>query len=261
MTATEGHPAALSLTEDKFLGDRLTIRQPRQGYRAGVDAVLLAATIRSGDDGPRTLLDIGAGVGTVGLCAAARIPALDVTLLERESALVEVARQNIAANALQSRVRAVAGDVTASATQIAAAGLQPESFDVVAANPPFHDAGAGTRSHHPLKDGAHAMSEDALDDWVRFMVRMVRPGGRATMIHKSEALPRILESFQPRFGALVVFPIFPRAGESAIRVIVSGVKASRAPLELRPGFVLHERGQAFSAAATTILRHGAALDL
>ncbi len=128
MTTTEGHTGALPLTEDKFLGDRLTISQPRQGYRAGVDAVLLAASIRAGGEGPRTLLDIGAGVGTVGLCAASRIPGLDVTLLEREAALVEIARQNIAANDLQARVRAVAGDVTASATQIAAVGLQLGKF-------------------------------------------------------------------------------------------------------------------------------------
>ena len=220
MTTTEGPPAALTLTEDKFLGDRLTIRQPRQGYRAGVDAVLLAASIRGGGDGPRSLLDIGAGVGTVGLCAASRIPSLHVTLLEREAALVEIARQNIAANALQSRVRAVAGDVTAGATELAASGLQPESFDSVVANPPFHDEGAGTASEHALKSAAHAMPAGALEDWVRFMARMVRPGGRATMIHKAEALPRILTAFEPRFGALCVLPIFPRASESAIRVIV-----------------------------------------
>lgn len=261
MTTTEGHPAALSLTEDKFLGDRLTIRQPRQGYRAGVDAVLLAASVRTGGDEPHTLLDIGSGVGTVGLCAASRIPMLHVTLLEREAALVEIARQNIVGNVLQSRVRAVAGDVTAAATELAASGFRPESFDTVVANPPFHDEGAGTRSHDPLKDGSHTMAADALDDWVRFMARMVRPGGRASMIHKAETLPRILTAFEPRFGNIVVFPIFPRTGESAIRVIVTGVKGSKAPVQLRAGLVLHAEGNSFTQEVSEILRSGAALEI
>ncbi len=101
LEVTEVNPdTGCAVTEDYFLGDRLIVRQPRKGYRAGVDAVLLAASVRASDKGDATLLDIGAGVGTVGLCAAARLPSLRVTLLEREAELVKLANENIAANAL-----------------------------------------------------------------------------------------------------------------------------------------------------------------
>lgn len=105
------------------------------------------------------------------------------------------------------------------------------------------------------------MPADSLEDWVRFMARMVRPSGRATMIHKADALEAILSLMAPRFGALVVFPVFPRAGQSAIRVIVEGIKGSRAPLSLRPGIVLHGEGNAFLPSANAILRQGAALEI
>ena len=243
------------VTEDYFLGDRLIIRQPRKGYRAGVDAVLLAASVRAPEEGDATLLDIGAGVGTVGLCAAVRLPGLRVTLFEREAELVKRALENIAANNLTSRVTAVQAEVGS------AAGLAPDSFDDVVANPPFHDSGAGTLAPNVLKAASHAMPGQALDDWLRFMARMVRPGGRATLIHKAEALADTLAAFEARFGGLIILPIHARADEPAIRVLVQGIKGSRAPLSLRPHFVLHGEDNAFTADAQKILRHGGALGM
>ncbi len=256
LEVTEANPdAGCGVTEDYFLGDRLIIRQPRKGYRAGVDAVLLAASVGVSDGGDATLLDIGAGVGTVGLCAASRLPGLRVTLLEREAELVKLANENIAANKLVSRMMAVQAEVGA------AAGLTPESFDDVVSNPPFHDFGTGTPAPNALKAASHAMPGQALDDWLRYMARMVRPGGRATLIHKAEALPDVLAAFEARFGGIIILPIHARAGEPAIRVIVQGIKGSRAPLTLLPAFVLHGEGNAFTAEAQNILRHGGALGM
>lgn len=253
--------SGMPLTEDMFLGDRLCISQPERGYRAGIDAVLLAASVPAADGGSRSLLDIGAGVGTVGLCAAARLADLNVMLLECQAPLVTIARRNIAANGLDHRMRAVFADVTSTSAELARLGLAPETFDHCLANPPFHDELAGTQSANDLKAAAHAMPADSLDDWVRFMARMVRPGGRAAMVHKAEALPRVLAAFEPRFGNIVVFPIFARAGGDAIRVIVEGGKGSRAPLSVRQGLILHGEGQGFTAEAEAILRHGAGLAL
>lgn len=246
---------AQDFTEDYFLGDRLIIRQPRKGYRAGVDAVLLAASVRAPEKGAPTLLDIGAGVGTVGLCAAARLPTLNVTLLEREPELAKLAIENIAANGLTGRVTAVQAEVGAPA------GLAPESFDDAVANPPFHDLNAGTPAPNALKAASHAMLSQSLDDWLRFMARMVRPGGRATLIHKAEALASVLGAFETRFGGIVIVPIHARLNEPAIRVLVHGTKGSRAPLTLRPPFVLHGDGNEFTAAAQKILRQGGALGM
>lgn len=261
MIDLEQNSAQLETTADVFLGDRLTVRQPRSGYRAGVDAVLLAASVRNLPDGPATLLDAGAGAGTVGLCAAARLPHLNVVLLEREPALARLAAENSAAIGFSARVRAVTARTASPAAELAGLGLVAESFDQCVANPPFHDDGAGTAARDPLKAASHAMQADALEDWARFMARMVKPGGRATLVHKAEALARILDVMAPRFGAMIVFPVFPRAGEAAIRVIVSGIKGSRAPLTLKAGLVLHGPGQDFTPEATAILRHGAALEL
>ena len=257
--ASEALPSSLAITRDVFLGDRLTLSQPLKGYRAGVDAVLLAASVRF-ETGPGSrVLDVGAGVGTVGLCVAARLAQAAVVLYERAPELVALAQTNIAANGLLERVAVVAGDVAISSENLASLGLSPETFDCTVANPPFHDVDAGICAADPLKAGSHAMAADDLDTWVRFMARMLRPGGRASMIHKAEALPRILKCLEARFGGITVLPVMARAGEPAIRVLVEGTKGSRAPLILKSPFVLQGAGQSFTPEAEAILRHGAGL--
>ena len=250
----------IETTEDAFLGGRVMIRQPKRGYRAGIDAVFLAATVPDAVAG-LSALDLGAGVGTVGLCAARRCLDAEIVLLEREPALAAFARENIARNDLSGRVRVVEAAVGTSALEIAAAGLAPESFDQVLANPPFHAEGRGTPAPDALKAMSHAMPEAGLDDWVRFMARMAKPGGVATLIHKAGALGEVLAAFGNRFGDIRVLALHPREGAAAIRVIVSGIKGSRAPMKVLAPLVLHGEGTGFAPVAAAVLREGAGVPL
>lgn len=246
-------------SDDLFLGGVLTIRQPRNGYRAGTDAVLLAAlmTPETAEAGP--VIDVGAGVGVVGLCVAARCPTANVTLVERDPHLVKLASGNVDRNGLRDRVTVVETDIMRATSALERAGIESESFAVVLANPPYHDDWRSTAARSQLKTVSHQMPEDGLEGWARFMCRMAAPGGRAAMIHKADALPSILSAFEGRFGSIAVLPIYARAGEPAIRVIVEGIKGSRAPLVFRPGLVLHEPGQNFVPEVEAIFRYGAAL--
>lgn len=249
--------AADGITDDAFLAGRVMMLQPKSGYRAGLDAVLLAATVPS-SPGVR-VLDLGAGVGTVGLCVAARATGANVVLLEREPELVALAAENIARNGMAERVRVVAGDLDLPAEAL---GLASDCFDHTLANPPFQIEGRGRASTDPLKAASHAMPEGRLDRWVRVMARLTKPGGTAVMIHRADALGEILAAFDGRFGGIVVRPLHPRKGEAAVRVLAGGIKGSRAPLRLMPGVVLHEPdGHGFTPQLQAILRDGGGLDL
>lgn len=247
--------ASMAVTDDAFLGDALRILQPKAGYRAGVDAVLLAATAVSSVD---TVLDAGAGVGVVGLCVARRLPDARVTLLEREGELVATARENVARNLLGDRVCVVQGDIVGSAALLRDS-VPDESFAAVLANPPFYLDGRGTVAATSLKAVSHSMDVGDLDQWARFAARVVRPGGTFTMVHTADALSRLLGAFGQRFGAIKIKPVYARTGEPAIRVIVSGVKGSRAPLQIRDGLILHGMGNDFRPEVAAILRDGAPL--
>jgi len=246
-------------TSDAFLGGRLQLLQPEAGHRAGLDAVMLAAAAPVGTGA--AVLDVGCGMGVVGLCIAARVADCRVTGLDVNPELVALALDNASRNGLAERYRAVQSDLTGPQQRIEAAGLSRESFDVVAANPPFYCEGQVTAAPDPARARANVMPDGGLETWLRFMTTMTRPGGRLAIVHRAEALGEILELLEGRFGAMTVFPLYPRDGEAAHRVIVTGRKASRAGLTLKQGMVIHAAGQQFTAQAEAVLRHGTAISM
>jgi tRNA1(Val) A37 N6-methylase TrmN6 len=237
----------------------LRISQPLQGHRAASDAVFLQAAL-SPEPGDR-VLDAGAGVGVAGLCLLARCPELSLTCVEIDPDLCSLARANAAENGVADHFSVIETDLTAPLKPLQAKGLAPETFDHVMANPPFHREGSVREAPDPGRAKAHVMGEAKLDAWLRFLSAMAKPKGTLTLIHKAEALPELLPLLDGRFGDVTVFPLFPKSGEPAARVIVQGRKGSRAPLRLLGGLVLHASDGSYTVAAEAILRHGARLDL
>jgi tRNA1(Val) A37 N6-methylase TrmN6 len=247
------------VTDDAFLGGALRILQPGAGYRAGLDAVLLAASL---DAAPgEQVLDVGAGVGVVGLAVARRLADVRVTMLERNPVLAGLARRNVERNGLSARARVVEADVSRPLEQLPGIAAAAGTFHHVLANPPHLVEGRGSASGDPGKAAANAMPASGLDRWARFMASMACAGGSATVIHRAEALPEILAAFANRFGGILVLPVHPRDGEPASRVLVRAVKGSRAPLQLLSGLILHNADNSFRPHLEAILRHGAELRL
>ncbi len=254
-----------AFTSDAFLGGALEVLQPSRGYRAGLDAVLLAAACGAEIGDQARVLDAGAGVGVAGLCVARRVSDAHVTLVEREPELAALARQNAARNGLDARIRVVELDVAEGGAGINRAretdtGICAGAFSHVIANPPYFTEGRGTRSPADLKAASHEMADGALDQWCRFLATAAASNGLVTVIHRADALDALLHGLGRRFGGLRVLPLYPRAGAEAHRVIVQGRKGSRAPLRLLPGIELHCDGNGFVPAIDAVLRHGAALD-
>ena len=221
------------VTADAFLGGRLTIRQPVKGFRAGLDSVLLGAAVAPA---AAALLDLGAGVGTAALVALAGHPSRAATLVESDAAMAELAAHNIAANGFAARAYVLPLDLTASGRTRAAAGLEADTYDSVIANPPFFETGTRASSRGAA---ARHMSPEALDLWVKTAATHAAPGGEIIFFHVAERLQALLAAFGARFGALTVLPLVPREGEPAHRILVRGIKGSRAPLTLLGSRALH----------------------
>lgn len=246
-------------TTDDFLGGRVAVVQPRAGHRAGSDAVFLAAAV-PGEAG-EIVLEAGTGVGVASLCLLARVPSLEVTAVEIDPALCALAQANAVQNGVGDRFTAIEADVTAPAKDLRAAGLVREIYDHVIANPPFYAEGAVRAAPEPARAVAHVMRRGELAKWVRFLTTIAAARGRLTLIHRAECLGELLGLLEGRFGDVAIFPLFPKPGEPATRIIIQGRKGSRAGLRLLPGLVLHEPNGAYTAEAEAVLRGGAALSL
>jgi tRNA1(Val) A37 N6-methylase TrmN6 len=126
-------------------------------------------------------------------------------------------------------------------------------------NPPYLKA--GTVSAHPLKAAATAEGDTKLADWIACARAVLKPGGLLTLIHRADRLDDVLGCVTRSFGGIVILPIHPKRDRAAKRIILSAQLGSGEPLTILPGFVLHEESGAFTAAADSILRHGASLTL
>lgn len=247
MNSPPSDVAGLAVTEDTLLNGRLRLTQPAKGHRAGTDAMLLAAATPPTDG---LIIDVGAGVGTVGLLLALRSVSARAILLERDPVYAALARCNAEANGFAARVTIAETDVLAALPR-RSAGIRNESADVVVTNPPFYEADSGRRSRDPLKSAAHVI-EGSLSGWLRACVTLLRPGGSLVLIHRPSALGTILESIGRAAGGVSVRAIHPKADAKAIRIVVRATKGSRAPLELLPPLVLHNEAGAFTREAQAV---------
>jgi tRNA1(Val) A37 N6-methylase TrmN6 len=223
------------LTHDAFLAGRLTLGQPRHGYRAGMDAVLLGAA--AAGCGPGAALEAGCGPGVAILGLAVRAPEAALCGLEQDEAAAALARANVARNGLEERVRIEEGDLLAPPAALLG------RFDLVFSNPPFFDDETAIRPPAPQRRAAYVIGAP-LSAWIRAMGKLAAPKGRLMLIHRADRLGDILAALTGLAGDVAVYPVRPRAGAPAKRVIVAARKGSRAPIRLLKGLDVHPDGPA-----------------
>lgn len=250
MTVAPFPPQGGEIVENALLGGRIRLRQPAKGYRAGMDAALLAAAV--GATAGERVIEAGCGAGAVLMQIAARAPGAKLTGVERDPAMAALARENAALNGAEATI--LEADVGAG---FRALGLEP--FDRAVSNPPFFDDPGALRAPAPGKHGAW-MADDGLAAWTRFLLKAVREGGRIVIIHRADRLADLLALLGETAGSFSVRPVHPFADEPAKRVLVQAIKTGRAPLRLLPPLVLHDRsGGKHTPEAEAILRGAAAL--
>lgn len=228
-------------TDDAFLGGAFQAWQPRSGYRAGLDALLLAAATPPSE----RFLEAGCGAGVAMLAIAHWQPRAHGVGVERLAWLAELAQRNCARSAMSDRLAVVSGDVLDPSMPLG-------GFDVIACNPPFDDGRLG-RPPAPNKQHSHR-TEHPLDVWVRRLADRLTGGGRLVMIHRADQLSTLLAAFEGRLGGIQARPLHPHLGQSASRILVFAVKGSRAPLRLLPGLTLHEADGGYTAPVDAALR-------
>ena len=245
------------ISEDVVLGGRVKIRQPRDGYRAAIDPVLLAAAVPAKRH--HKVIDAGTGVGTAALCLAARVSGISITAIENNPVLAEIARENAILNKVDMVV--LEGDIT-TLSHVPPAAITFGTFDHVMANPPYLPETHGHPSPNSLKRAATHEANASLEDWVVFAHQALKHKGAFTLIHRADRLDTALAALSKSFGDIGVFPLWPKVSKGAARpqeakrVILRARKGVASPLRLLPGLVLHEADGAYTPAAERILRGG-----
>jgi len=232
------------VTSDALFAGALSVRQPRRGYRVNVDALLLAAFAASGRRA-RLAVDLGAGVGAIGLALAHVGAAARVVLVERDPELAALAGANLLDNG-------VAGDVEVQ--DLERHGL-PRSLaqraELVVSNPPFYPPAAGTPSTR-----APSARGGELAPFVRAAARaLAGPRARAVFCYPAAALAELLaRAEEARLVPKRLRLVHPRADAPARLALVELRRAKPGGLVVEPPLVEWQSGRARSPELVRIVR-------
>lgn len=244
-------------TVNEYLSGRVLIRQPAVGYRAGVDPVLLAASVPA--VAGQTVLELGTGVGTAALCLGARVPGLQLTGIELQSEYAILAQENGLRNNMEFEV------LTQDLANLSP-DIKQRRFDHVIANPPYFDRSAGFSA---VDNGREiAMGEDTpLSTWINVASKRVAPKGFVTFIHRAERLQELLKQLPSFLGSIQVQPLQPRPGRDSHLLILRARHSGRTPLRLHAPIQMHEGlihtddADDYTPAIRSVLRNGDSLPM
>ena len=230
--STDDRPPDSLLTT--ILNGQIQLAQPVRGYRAGLDAALLAASLPEFKR-PARILETGCGAGAALLAATWRNLCHQFVGIERDAFALSLARYNIAQNGLDTRCQALAGDIELGFSKH---GL--DRFDLVMANPPYFDDPEPLKTLTPEKTGAW-IADGGLKSWTRFWLKSVKDEGHILVIHRADRLSDLLILLSQKAGSFQIRPIQPYADQPAKRVLILARKCGKAPLVLHPPLILHDR--------------------
>ncbi|AGH98463.1 tRNA1(Val) (adenine(37)-N6)-methyltransferase [Micavibrio aeruginosavorus] len=226
------------------------------GFRTSLDSVMLAAACpaKAGD----RVLDLGCGVGGAIFCVLKRLGGVFGCGIEIQDEYIELAGQNAALNNNTDRCEFAHGDIS----QFEISDLK-QRFDHVIFNPPFMEAGTWTPSPDTGRATAlgHADVDLDIGVWVDCAFRNLKSGGSMTIIHRADRTDEIIQAMcgrtgNRRFGAVEIFPLWPRMGQAAKRVVIRAVKDRKTPATIHAGLVLHEANGDYTEKADAVLRNG-----
>jgi tRNA1(Val) A37 N6-methylase TrmN6 len=121
-------------------------------------------------------------------------------------------------------------------------------------NPPYLHAPRHRAAAHAGKRAADfEEDEGVLDRWVQAARGALKPGGSLSLIHRADRLADVLSALSG-FGGILIFPLWPKPGRAAKRVIVRAAKGSKQPAALAPGLVLHQAEGGYTPATEAVLR-------
>jgi len=184
----EAEPGGTPVEEDALFHGAVTLHQPAKGfgYRVNVDALLLAAFAARAGRAARIAVDLGAGVGAVGLSLLHFGAAQRVAFVERDGTAAELCRQNLSANGWAEAGAVTVGDLSSSLRALAPELLH--RADLVVANPPYFSEAGRARLEGAAPSPRAGARRGDLEPFLRAAVDAMGRRSRFCLVYPATAL-------------------------------------------------------------------------
>ena len=240
-------------TKDSFLGGGIRIWQPKKGYRAGIDPILLAASVNV--SAGQKVLDLGCGVGTASFAIGYRVKNVELYGIEIQKVFADLADLNSKENGIELQVEC-------SNISNLSYNITSKNFDHVIANPPYFDRKSSVRGINLSKEKSFGDTLP-ISEWLKVAAKRAKPKGFVHFIVRSDRLMEIFTNMPNSLGSLVITPVISRKNENAKLTILHAKKNGRAGFIISSPIVLHPQKsdvrEKYIPEVDKVLRNGASL--
>jgi tRNA1(Val) A37 N6-methylase TrmN6 len=201
--------------------------QLRDGHRFSTDDILTAWYGTTWCPTARTVLDLGSGIGTVGMICAWRLPGAKFVTVEAQGESVALARKSARYNGLTDCYEIREGDFRD-------AGIlhDEEKFDLITGSPPYFAPDAGVKSEHPQKLACRFELRGTIADYCATAARQLAPGGFFACVFPHEPAQRARVEAAAKNSGLVIVrkrPVVFREGDPALVGLFGMMRAADLP--------------------------------
>jgi tRNA1(Val) A37 N6-methylase TrmN6 len=186
--------------------------QLRDGHRFSTDDVLTAWYGTTWAPSAARVLDLGSGIGSVGMIAAWRLAGSRFVTIEAQERSVRLAAKSAAYNGLDDRYEIRLADFRSPD-----AFVSGEEFDLVLGSPPYFPPGSGIESDNPQRAACRFEMRGDIRDYARVAAEHLAPGGVFACVFPDVDRRRVQEA--ATLSALTIVrrrPVVFREGEGPL---------------------------------------------
>tara|TARA_B100002052_G_scaffold294783_1_gene320138 strand:- start:2999 stop:3730 length:732 start_codon:yes stop_codon:yes gene_type:complete len=242
----------MEITKNKILNGELSLYQPKDGFRFGMDSILLYASISNYVN----CIEFGSGVGVVLLSLAKRFPKSRLVGIEKDNKLISLAEKNAKLNNLgHLNIDYYCLDIK---TRKFLLELN-NSFDRVVMNPPYFNSSSVLFSKNKYKKNSRY--EENIKTWFEAAYNKLKPKGYLNFIFRSDYLNIAMECLSEKWGEIKLFPLWPKKGKKSKLTIIQAKKDSKSNVNLLPGLILHNNDGSYTKTCNDILNNKCYINL
>lgn len=210
------------------LQNGLFIIQKQNGFKFGIDAVLLSDFAKNISS--KKTLDLCTGTGIVPLLLSAKTRTPEIHGLEIQADIAEMAQRSVEYNKIGNRVTIKCGDLK-NASEIYGKGV----FDKITCNPPYMKCGSGNQNDTDTKSVSRHEVMCTIDDVMKSVSELIRPKGRLYMIHRPSRIADIMCAMRKyRIEPKKLRFVHSSVNKAPSMVLVEGMKDGGDELKILP---------------------------
>ncbi len=219
----------------------LRLIQKNDGFKFGIDAVLLSDFAKNAT--PGKVMDLCTGTGVIPLLLWAKTASPDISGLEIQADMADMARRSVELNGVGERVHIFEGDLKNASEMFGRC-----VFDVVTCNPPYIETGAAITNDTDAVTAARHELLCSLEDVIRSAAEILKPLGRFYMIHRPGRLADILCCMRKyRLEPKTLRFVHPSPNKPPKMLLVEGRKNSGRELRIMAPLFVHDGNGGYSA--------------